>query len=235
MKWIFGFLLIIGMQAHSQTPDTSPELAVEAPATAAGSTSSEEGAVVGTATEVVVAENPADSEAQSQAAATKPENIKNLKETEIPVQMETVKKGDSHESPFLRIFISLGVIGILGGGAFHFLRKYRYSNDPKSQAAQIKIITQHYLGPKKSLAIVRVAGESVLIGVTEQNITMIKSLSLLDEDVPEETPKEFHSVFSKEIGAHAPAAESAENKDDFSISGIKDFVSLKLKNMRSFE
>lgn len=236
MKWILVFLMTACLQAQAATEAPATELSVEMPAqTASGSASSEAGD--GVVTQPVEVSEPqlVVNDVSDAGAAPSSSPIKNLKETEIPVQLEATKKAASHESPFIRIFLSLGIISILGAGAFFFLRKYRFSNDKKSQAAQIKVLTQHYLGPKKSLAIVRVAGESVLIGITDHNISMIKSLSLLDEDMPEEIPKEFQTVFAKKVKSDGSSEESSENKDDFSISGIKDFVTLKLKNMRSLE
>lgn len=160
-------------------------------------------------------------------------STKNLKESEIPVQLESGKKASTNENSVIKYILSLGIIGTLGCTAFFMIRKYKYKN-PKSQATQIKVLSQHYLGPKKSLAIVRVAGESILIGVTDQNISMIKSLSLLDEDIPEEIPKDFSTVFSRKSQSEV-TPDDAEGKDEFAISGIKDFVSSKLKNMRSLE
>ena len=59
---------------------------------------------------------------------------------------------------------------------------------------KIQVLSTHYLGPKKSLSIVQVAGESLLLGVTDQNINMIKTLSLIDDEVPATTPNNFENV-----------------------------------------
>jgi flagellar protein FliO/FliZ len=159
---------------------------------------------------------------------------KDTKETDIPVNLEVAKKTAGPETPILKFILSFGIIGVMGCAAYFLLRKYKFKNNSRDQAMQIKVLTQHYLGPKKSLAIVRVAGESILIGVTDHNISMIKSLSLLDEDIPEETPKEFQSVFNRKTAEPSFVVE-AESKDEFSISGIRDIVSGKLKNMRNLE
>lgn len=217
-KWILIWTLMIGFQVQAEVAATDPaaafpqaEIAVVAPAAAT---------------------------AQDAVAAVP---MKELKESEIPVNLESTKKAESNEHPVFKILLSFGIIGILGCAAYFLIRKYRFQN-PRSQATQIKVLTQHYLGPKKSLAIVRVAGESVLIGITDHNISMIKSLALLDEDIPEDSPKEFHAVFAKKTAAQsptasqtAPFADDGDGKDEFSISGIKDIVSGKLKNMRSLE
>lgn len=157
-------------------------------------------------------------------------SIKNMNESDIPVHLEAAKKGSSGEGSFYKILAALGILGIMACGAYFFIRKYKHTTGKNAQATQIKILTQHYLGPKKSLAIIRVAGESILVGITDQNINMIKSLSLLDEEIPEELPKNFGNVFAR-TQKQNPMAE----EDEFAISGIKDFVSSKLKNMRSLE
>jgi len=214
-KWILALsILMIGFQVHAET----------ATAVEAASPQAEIGVVVPTM------ENEASATVPSVSTAI---GIKELKETEIPVNLEPTKKTAGTESPMLKFLLSFGIIGVLGCAAYFLIRKYRFKN-PQSQATQIKVLTQHYLGPKKSLAIVRVAGESVLIGITDHNISMIKSLSLLDEDIPEESPKEFQTVFNKKTAA-ANFAEDSEAKDDFSVLGIKDIVSKKMKNMRSLE
>ena len=125
---------------------------------------------------------------------------------------------------------------IIGGG---FVMTKQWSKQKmKNPHTHIKILTQHHIGPKKSLAIIRVAGESILIGITDQNINLIKELSLLDEDIPEtnsntqfsETISQYSSTQEDRYSANANVAQ--ENEDEFSFSGIKDIVSSKLKNMR---
>ncbi len=88
----------------------------------------------------------------------------------------------------------------------------------------------------------RVAGESILIGITDHNISMIKSLSLLDDEVPEEAPKSFGHVLGdfheeeKTSSKKRSAKESELDSDEeFAIRGIKDIVSKRLKGMRSFQ
>ena len=111
-------------------------------------------------------------------------------ESEIPLNLEVTKKPSSSEGLAGRIFYSMAILAILGGGMFYFVRRYSIPKTSKSQT-QIKVISQHYFGPKKSVALIRIAGESMLIGITDANINLVKSLSLLDEDVPEQVPQNF--------------------------------------------
>lgn len=179
--------------------------------------------------------NPVDSEKSTPVKSEK----------EIPVQLEANRKASGEGSLLFKALAGIAVVGILGIGAFLMIGRYRRTQIGKSTAPEIKILRQHYLGPKRSLVIIRVAGESLLIGVTDHNISMIKSLALLDEDVPEEAPSNFQSVFHQtnvrekvefsESQASAPMRTKQEEQDDFSISGIRDFVSTRLKNMRSLD
>lgn len=150
------------------------------------------------------------------------------KESEIPIL--TAKPTDSivkKASSTSRVIMSLGlVLGLLFGFSF-FLKKFMRKT-PLKKNSQVKILTQHYLGPKKSLAIIRVAGESMLIGITDQNINLIKTLALLDEEIPQDTPRDFSKTLDKSMGDLSGEDEAEE----FSFSKIKDFVSGRLKNMK---
>jgi flagellar biosynthetic protein FliO len=83
-----------------------------------------------------------------------------------------------------RMFGSLAIIILMIGGAVYGLKKWPGSQKLGVRNRMIEVIAQHHLGPKKSIAVVRVAGEAVLIGVTDNNISILKSLALLDEDLP---------------------------------------------------
>jgi flagellar protein FliO/FliZ len=161
------------------------------------------------------------------------------KESEIPVlanskAQEEIKKPISST----RVILSLGlVLGLIAG--FSFFMKKVLKKTPLTKNSQIKILTQYYVGPKKSLAIVQVAGESILLGITDHNINMIKTLALLDEEIPQDTPKDFSKslkdMFKKNIKEEA-AADSTESdsseSDEFAFSKIKDVISGRLKNMK---
>lgn len=183
-------------------------------------------------------------EAQGSAVAAKADKVKAqaLDESEIPLNLEKGKKASSEDSGVFRILFTLSILGLVGGGAYFFLKKYSIPQAKQNQT-QIKVLQQHYLGPKKSLAIVRVAGESILIGVTDHNISMIKSLSLLDDEVPEEAPQTFTKVLgglgsssNEEITEPSrKATKELDSDEEFAISGIKDIVSKRLKGMRSIQ
>lgn len=175
---------------------------------------------------------------------------KSLNENEIPLTVDLNKKNTETASNSARLFLTVMILlGILGA-TYYVVRRYKLSNNVNKSNTRIKILSQHYLGPKKSLAIIHVAGESMLIGVTDSNISMIKSLSLIDDEVPADLPKNFSDTLQTETvslkdikneksanqrpaGASAKAVNVEELEEEFSFSGIKDSVSKKLKSMRS--
>lgn len=179
---------------------------------------------------------------------TKVENkdalVEGKKESEIPLNLNAPKKASEDGSPIFRIILIFSMMGLVGTGAYIYLRKYSKTGFAAGKNNEIKVLTQHYLGPKKSLAIIRVAGESILIGVTDHNINMIKSLALLDDEVPEEIHSDkfadmFGGVSATKYTPTVPTAPDAkfeaEDEEEFSIRGVKDVVAKKLKGMRSFQ
>lgn len=172
-------------------------------------------------------ENADKTTALADAKAIEAKANENKKETEIPVlAAKTSDASAKQSSSTSRVILSLGlVLGLLFGFSV-FLKKF-LRKSPLKKNSQIKVLTQHYLGPKKSLAIIRVAGESMLIGVTDNNINLIKTLALLDEEIPESIqPRDF----AKSLDQSMSGAD--DEVEEFSISKIKDFVSGRLKNMK---
>jgi len=175
-------------------------------------------------------------EAQPLAA----EVTKATPESEIPLKLEKASSSQEQTSQSGKLFLTLFVLVGMGGAGLFLARKYAFSNKIHKSNTQIKVLSQHHLGAKKSLAIIRVAGESILIGVTDQNISMIKSLSLIDDEVPAETPQSFAATMALGGGEQVVQSKeitelASEVEDDFSFAGIKSNVSQKLKSMRNFQ
>lgn len=180
-------------------------------------------------------------------------------ESEIPVKLDekiVAKTQDASLRDLLMVFAVIAGFGVL---AYLGISKFKYRNR-KTEQFQMKIMAQHHLGPKKSLAVVRVAGESILIGVTDHHISMIKSLALLDEDEAGTEPQDFRagleSIFSREAKPAVSSAretqtrevaggtakisfrmdeQAADAGEDFTISKIRDVVSKQIRNMKSLE
>lgn len=149
------------------------------------------------------------------------------KESEIPVQLKEAKEAAVPANMMTRIWLGIAMISATGALSYLVLRKYRRDGRITDQF-QMKVLSQYPLGPKKNLAVIRVAGESILIGITDHHISMIKSLSLLDEDMAEETPASFAPVLK---GRGQEPLE--DNIDSFSLSSIQDVVNRKVKSLRS--
>ncbi|MFZ3230831.1 MAG: flagellar biosynthetic protein FliO [Pseudobdellovibrio sp.] len=167
-------------------------------------------------------------------------------EDQIPLNIDQVKKTSDATPMSARMMMTGIIISALLGSVYYFVKKYKSSNTINKSNMQIKVLSQHYLGPKKSLAIVRVAGESILIGITDSNVSMIKSLALLDDEVPNEVPANFNEAMAAEKTKSALPKMKMQNtatmntmvgvdelEEEFSFSGLKDTVSKKLKSMRS--
>ncbi len=164
-------------------------------------------------------------------------------EAQIPVKLDSQKTKGNAETPITRWILIVGLIGVLATGSFFLIRKSKLAGIKRKNAPELKILTQHYLGPKKSLAIIRVAGESIVVGITDHHISHIKTLSLLDEDIPTETPTHFGPLFEADDATSAPILKKTKvaieedilEEKNFSLTGIQTFVSEKLKNMRSLD
>ncbi len=155
-----------------------------------------------------------------------------LTEDQIPLSIEVDKKNVETGSATTKALFSGLIVLTLLGTSYYFVRKYKVSNTINKSNMQIKVLSQHYLGPKKSLAIIHVAGESILVGITDTNISMIKSLSLIDDEVPTEMPKNFSDSLKQKANEMAPMIDELD--EEFSFAGVTDTVSKKIKSMRSF-
>lgn len=135
-------------------------------------------------------------------------------EDQIPLNIDQVKKAADAEPMSSRLLMTFVIVAALLGSAYYFVKKYKISNTINKSNMQIKVLSQHYLGPKKSLAIVRVAGESILIGVTDSNISMIKSLSLLDDEVPTDLamPQNFADAMNVEDSKAMTSTAAAKTR-----------------------
>ncbi len=180
------------------------------------------------------------------AATTAPAEKIAVKESEVPIATESVKEKSATPSSLPRLVISLAVVFSLMGAVIFALKKWSKKRLTQNSAMKIRILTQHHLGPKKSIAIIQVAGESILVGITDHNISMLKTLALIDDEIPQGEPNKFDDALYNfeeeqgEIGQHFSQKRNQEavEPDDFALRGIseiRDVVSRKLKGMRQME
>lgn len=155
-------------------------------------------------------------------------NTAKLSEDQIPVLQNAKEAKKAEGNGFFKIMTTLSVLAIALGAAAFGLKRWSAKNGAKNNKhKQIKVLTSHSLGPKKNLMVVQVAGETLLLGVTDQNISMLKTLSLLDEEIPESVPQRFdHSMDDFIEDEEEPIALRG-------LNDIRDTVSSRLKNMRN--
>ena len=169
---------------------------------------------------------------ETTARATADANAK-LNESEIPVLSKATVAKSASSNPMTRLLFSVFILASVAIGLVFFSKWYSKKYKKTTDNNKIRILTQHYIGPKKSLAIVRVAGESILIGITDQNISMLKTLSLLDEELPEISNGQFSAALTQADNKTIQTTANAE-ADDFVMNSVKDKITLKVKNMRTF-
>ena len=78
-----------------------------------------------------------------------------------------------------------------------------------SQSKHIKVIDQIYLASDKQIALIKVGGKNILVGVTNQNISLISEINELEGFASEKTARE---------------ETRPQSRKDF-ISKARDFVS----------
>ena len=112
-----------------------------------------------------------------------------IKEASLPGKQETVEAKPEllNDSPgftglIIKMVTALGIVLSLLFGVLYLAKKFlgkKMGLDGQEQ--KIKVITSTYLGPKKSIALVEVAGEKIVVGVTATHITMLTKIGR-DED-----------------------------------------------------
>jgi flagellar protein FliO/FliZ len=120
-----------------------------------------------------------------------------LKEDQIKVLTEEKYKKSETNSPWFRLIGGALFMLVFAGVLIFAVRKYSKRANVGGKKAKIEVLHQHFLGPKKSVVLIQVAGEAILIGVTDNNINMIKSVALIDDEMTAENP-DFHGYLDEE-------------------------------------
>lgn len=107
---------------------------------------------------------------------------------------------ESYVYLFTKAIVTLFFVLGLMGAALYALRTYM--NRPKGGrlkglGAPIRIISTSFLGQKKNLAIVEVAGEMLLLGITPERITCLSRLDSPDtvKRLKELNPERSRTIF----------------------------------------
>jgi flagellar biosynthetic protein FliO len=82
---------------------------------------------------------------------------------------------------------------------------------PNSNAPRIEVIANHYLGPKKSIAVVRVKDKTLVLGITDESINLITQM--MDNDPLAEDFEDEAGKFLSDSSALSRPQTGASSKD----------------------
>jgi flagellar protein FliO/FliZ len=189
---------LLCLQANAAAPraeDKSDEALVAAAEqliaeTGAGDESMEKAALAAKSTSVAEANTDAKVGAKS---------VAELKESEIPVILTGKTTADEKGNSIWRMMASLAVIAVTAAIGIYVSKRYARKKDKGGQKARIELMHQLHLGPRKSIGLIRVAGETMLVGITEQNINMLKSVTLIDDELEHVAGKDFNGFLEDEF------------------------------------
>jgi len=178
-------------------------------ATAASRTDESDAALVAAA-EQLIAEGNVESGAPERSATevkstssepavveAKPET--ELKESEIPIVLSGKKSADDKGNSIWRMVAALGVVAVTAAVGIYVSKRYARKKDKGGQKARIELMHQLHLGPRKSIGLIRVAGETMLVGITDQNINMLKAVTLIDDELEHVMGKDFNGFLEDEF------------------------------------
>jgi flagellar biogenesis protein FliO len=135
-------------------------------------------------------------DAASTAAAA---DTKDLKESEIPVFIEAKKTVKSESNLVWRLVGSLAFIGAIAIGMVFAGKRWTAKKNTGGEKSRIEVLHQVHFGPKKTLCLVRVAGEVILLGMTEQSVSMLKSVVLIDDELENTMNADFNKFLNDEF------------------------------------
>ncbi len=121
------------------------------------------------------------------------------KEEQIPAFREAQVKAEKPQSMWGRLVLSFVVVAAVAVGLILATRRWSKSKNAIGGVAKVKINHQLHLGPKKSIALIEVAGEHLLIGVTDHNINLLKTLSIINDEIPDQLPNNFEDVLGEDF------------------------------------
>ncbi len=145
-------------------------------------------------------------------------------EKEIPLAAKNAKAEVSSTSSMGRMAAGSVAVLLLLGSLYFMNKKLK---EKKSGAAfnhdSIKVVSQKYLGPKRQLTLVRVSGEYLLLGVTDHNISLIKQLAVVDDEIPDLVPQDFKAAVRKvDVRAQELEGQIGDVEDSFSVSSLSE-------------
>lgn len=121
------------------------------------------------------------------------------KESEIPVFTKSEKVEKAQESLLWRLFASLGLLAVVAGAMIFATKRYTRKTNTGGEKVRIEVLHRYQLSPKNSLALIRVAGEAILIGCTDQSVNMLKTVTLIDDELEGLLGKDFNDFLEDDF------------------------------------
>ncbi len=122
---------------------------------------------------------------------------------------------------FSMLFLVLAVVILI----FYFVKKLSTSKGVKGGKDFIKVLSMHHLSPKEKLVLLDVLGDTILIGVTPNNISKISSIDT-DMDFSGQksaAPLNFKDFLSQKLGrSPIDINQSDKNQSDKNQANIKE-------------
>jgi len=79
---------------------------------------------------------------------------------------------------FMKMLTTLSMVIGMMIGALYLMKKYFYRSPVATgSSGLIRVISSHHLGPKKSIMLVEVLGEIILLGVSDHQMSMLTTIS----------------------------------------------------------
>lgn len=148
-------------------------------------------------------------------------------------QMASLKEANESSQLMWRYYLGLAIVGSIALAGFILVKKTRQLVPRKVAPYKMKVINHLSLGPKKNLTIIEVAGEHILLGVTDHQVSLIKSLSILEDDFNESSLKSFEQVSQSIDEKNSEDKFKDFTEEEFSISAVKSIVQKKMKDLRA--
>ncbi len=99
---------------------------------------------------------------------------------DLPSSQVQPAAGDLSDSLWKAVVYTALVLGAIVGGAW-LLKRYGGERISQTSSPDIQVVGRKYLSPKQSLAIVKVRGKELLVGITDHSIQLVDHLDS-DED-----------------------------------------------------
>jgi len=78
----------------------------------------------------------------------------------------------------VKMLFALALVLGLMIGAMYFIKKILHANAPEmDRGSMIRILASRYLGPKNSILVVDIAGELIVVGLSNSQMTMLTTIS----------------------------------------------------------